>query len=243
MAKQNKPLTPAEMQRANDKMMEELGKMKFESIEEVQAFINQNINGKILSNPSIKKKGPKSNIEKSEDLYYKALEAPSLKKAQTLLNQALELNPENVVAITKHGELCENIEDAIEYFKNAMEIGAKCLGEEFFEKERGHFWGWHHTRPYMTAKLNYAEALSITGKNTEAIENFMEMLELNPNDNQGVRYLLSTLLLTEKKWGDFLKLYNEYDEDSAYLNYNYLLYLLAREGASSRARKAYLDRK
>ena len=51
------------------------------------------------------------------------------------------------------------------------------------------------TRPYMRARAGLGEALRVTGKKVAAIPNFMEMLELNPGDNQGVRYILAAKLL------------------------------------------------
>jgi hypothetical protein len=46
----------------------------------------------------------------------------------------------------------------------------------------------------MRAMLNYAETLRYLGKIKEETKHFEELLELNPNDNQGVRFFLLQLL-------------------------------------------------
>ena len=50
-------------------------------------------------------------------------------------------------------------------------------------------------RPYMRARLGLGEALWATGEKDTAIQNFREMLEMNPGDNQGIRYILTAKLL------------------------------------------------
>ena len=51
------------------------------------------------------------------------------------------------------------------------------------------------------------------------------MLDLNPNDNQGVRYNLSSLLLKAEEFKAYEKLYKLYPDDGgADWNYNRVLY-------------------
>ena len=57
------------------------------------------------------------------------------------------------------------------------------------------FWGFLETRPYMRARAGLAIALIKLGDESAAIEHFRAMLKLNPNDNQGIRYLLLGCLL------------------------------------------------
>ena len=47
----------------------------------------------------------------------------------------------------------------------------------------------------MRAREGLAQCLWEAGRREEAAEHYQEMLRLNPNDNQGVRYSLATLLL------------------------------------------------
>ena len=61
-------------------------------------------------------------------------------------------------------------------------MGAAC-----FERHRGSFWDLIQTRPYMRARAELGMLLLESGRAAEAATHFAEMLDLNPNDNQGVR--------------------------------------------------------
>ena len=73
-------------------------------------------------------------------------------------------------------------------------------------------------------------------------EIYEEMLELNPNDNQGIRYLLSTLLLSKNDLTKFeLFIKNSEEEDCAVCNYNNALYHFKKSGRTSNAEKVLLN--
>lgn len=62
------------------------------------------------------------------------------------------------------------------------------------------FWGILETRPYMRALMGLAQTLVELGRVNEALAQFRELLRLNPNDNQGVRYpLLSELVRAQRE--------------------------------------------
>src|SRR5262249_13273242 len=63
-----------------------------------------------------------------------------------------------------------------------------------------------------------------------------EMLRLNPNDNQGVRYTLSGWLLGEDRNEDLVQLLEQYDEDSATWAYTKALVAFRRKGNTPEAR-------
>ncbi|MBE4907210.1 tetratricopeptide repeat protein [Bacillus luteolus] len=103
--------------------------------------------------------------------------------------------------------------------KRGVEMGSEELGETIFKEDKGHFWGLIETRPFMRAKSNYAFALRKSGNTQEAIKHYEELLELNPMDNQGVRYeLIEAYLATKsiKKAKDLLKKYPEDSTDNLY---------------------------
>jgi len=80
--------------------------------------------------------------------------------------------------------------ELIEELQTIVAVGEADLGPEFFKQNRGEFWGLSETRPYMRARHNLAHELYKAGRIAEAIHHFEEMLQLNPCDNQGLRYLL-----------------------------------------------------
>ncbi len=93
----------------------------------------------------------------------------------------------------------------------------------------------------MRAKAGVADCLYAKNRINAAIDIYREMLELNPNDNQGVRYLLSTLLLGKKNLSDYESFIKKHpDEDCALWHYNNALYLFKKQGKSTESDKALL---
>lgn len=235
--KTDNPMTPEMVQMANAKISELLSKQNFKSIEEVNEFLNAHIKGKNIDELFFNKKGKKTNSEKSDDLVYEAYEC-SPAKGLKLIQEALKLDPENIRALNYIADREEDIDEATRLYKQSMIIGEKKLGKKFFQENKGLFWGIHETRPYMTAKLNYADCLCSNGKIEEGIKEYTEILELNPNDNQGVRYILSGILLHEKKYDEYLKLHNSYKEKSTFWLFNYALFLYITKGETKESNKA-----
>jgi predicted Zn-dependent protease len=75
------------------------------------------------------------------------------------------------------------------------------------------FWGLVETRPYMRARHGLALAQWASGRREEAAKGARDMLRLNPNDNQGVRYLLVDWLLQLGRDDDAKALLNRYKND------------------------------
>src|SRR5215217_8161002 len=88
-----------------------------------------------------------------------------------------------------------SLEEARELYQKGVEAGERALGRETFEEEAGHFWGILETRPYMRARQGLAVCLRELGEREEAIEDYREMLYLNP---VLVRILLRQLSLSWK---------------------------------------------
>jgi tetratricopeptide (TPR) repeat protein len=88
----------------------------------------------------------------------------------------------------------------------------------------------------MRAREGLADALWALGEREQALGHYRRMLELNPQDNQGVRYRLAECLLHEGLFEELGKLLEEYeDEASAYWLYTRALFRFRTEGASERA--------
>ena len=68
---------------------------------------------------------------------------------------------------------------------------AKRVRIQGFKQYAGHFWGFLETRPYMRARAGLAGTLLKLGDIDGAVGHYRDMLKLNPNDNQGIRYVLA----------------------------------------------------
>jgi tetratricopeptide (TPR) repeat protein len=217
------------------KLIEEINKKDFKSKDELNDFMS-NLMGQSLDDlpERTDKKG------RSQDLVFEAYEQP-VTKGKKLIKQALELDPNNADAYNYLASIEKDIDGAIKMFEKAIKAGEKTLGKKFFKEEKGYFWGMIETRPFMRAKAGLADCLYAKKEVDKAIGIYEEMLELNPNDNQGIRYLLSTLLLSKNdltKFQSFIE--NSEEEDCAVWNYNNALYQFKKSGQSANSDKELL---
>jgi tetratricopeptide (TPR) repeat protein len=138
-------------------------------------------------------------------------------QAAKMCRQALEIYPDCVDAIHMLADIESRWQRDFKVgLEKAIEAGRRDLGEPFFRENEGCFWGLIETRPFMRAMGAYAQVLAENEfSQDEAISVHEEMLRLNPNDNQGMRYGLLGCYLARKQYRDARMLLDEYDEDSA----------------------------
>lgn len=92
---------------------------------------------------------------------------------------------------------------------------------------------------FMAAKFGYANCLFAMKKIDEAIAEYIELLTLNPSDNQVVRYNFAGVLLISKRYSAYFELYKKYkDEQTTFWNFNYALYVFVTEGATMKVKMA-----
>ena len=217
-------------ERSLAKLMQELDKQDFENVDQLNEFM-KTMQGKSLDDL------PESTTDKgrSQDLVLQAYdETPA--KGKKLIKQALELDPNNADAYNYLASVETDVDKALALYRQAVEAGERALGEEFIQENKGHFWGLFETRPYMRAKSGVAGCLYAKNRVNATIEVYREMIELNPSDNQGVRYLLATILLSKKDLSDYESFVKKYEgEDSALWHYNNALYHFKKMGKSAKS--------
>lgn len=154
--------------------------------------------------------------EAAQDIMYEAWEATSRSKRIALARKALEVSPLCADAyVLLAEEEARSVEEVLDYFQKGVEAGEMALGSEGFEEYAGHFWGFLETRPYMRARAALAAVLWRLGRHQEAIGHYQAMLNLNPNDNQGIRYVLAGHLLARGDIKALKKLFRQYEDDGA----------------------------
>ena len=93
---------------------------------------------------------------------------------------------------------------------------------------KGGFWGILESRPYMRALHGLGLTAWKDGRINEAISIFEQMLKLNPNDNQGVRYLIGPLFHQKGETAEAFKWYRKNIDDPHNI-YNYGLALFQQK--------------
>lgn len=169
----------------------------------------------VLSNFGGMGRGDKrTTLDQAQEIMYDAFEAPTRKRAIALARRALEVSPDCADAYTLLAqETAKSLEEAIDLYQKGVEAGERALGKRMFEEDAGHFWGLLETRPYMRARAGLAQSLWEAGRREEAVEHYWDMLRLNPNDNQGIRYVLMPCLIELGRDEEAETLFKQYDKD------------------------------
>ena len=125
----------------------------------------------------------------AQNLMYSAWDQSSKRSRIDLARKALAISPLCADAyVLLAEEEAKSAQEAQEFFRKGVEAGERALGPAGFKRYAGHFWGFLETRPYMRARAGLAATLNALGEVDAAIGHFRELLRLNPNDNQGIRY-------------------------------------------------------
>jgi tetratricopeptide (TPR) repeat protein len=184
--------------------------------------------------------GPNDNpsLQEAQRLVYQAFDASDEQERVRLAKQALEINADCADAYVLLAEHARSRKQARELYEQGVAAGERALGPEAFQHDVGHFWGILATRPYMRAREGLALSLWTSGRREEAVRHLQEMLRLNPNDNQGVRYTLAGFLLFLDRDDDLARLLQEYpDEGTAAWAYTRALLLFRQQGDTVEARR------
>jgi len=158
-------------------------------------------------------RGKRSAVDQAQEIMYQAWETPTRRQAVALARKALEVSGDCADAYNLLAEeAAESLEEVIDLYRKGVEAGERALGQEAFRQDMGYFWGILKTRPYMRARAGLAQSLWEAGQREEAVEHYWDMLRLNPNDNQGIRYLLMPCLIELGRDEDAEELFERYEE-------------------------------
>ncbi len=175
---------------------------------------------------------------RAQDLMYAAFEAQGARRV-ALAREALAISPDCADAyLLLAEETASSLEEARELLEQGVAAGERAFGPQPFEEDAGHFWGILETRPYMRARAALAETLWALDRRAEAVEHQRELLRLNPNDNQGVRYRQAEWLLWLERYKELDELFAAYEDDgAAAFVYTKALAGFRREGDSAQTRR------
>lgn len=180
--------------------------------------------------------------EDAEELIDQAWDCSSFEKRVELAKRAIHADPYCIDGYVILGNEADNWQDALEYYQLGVQFAEKKWGPNFFKENTGYFWGLIETRPYMRAKRGLADALWALDKKQEAIKHYFEMLKLNPNDNQGIRYLLSSYLLAFGENQKLEELFKNYEDDmSIFFVYDNVLFSFKSKGDTEENKTKLLE--
>jgi len=170
---------------------------------------------------------------KAQDVMHEAWERTTSRSRIALARKALGISPLCADAYVLLAEEAGSIEEARNYYAKGVEACELALGPPGFKRYAGHFWGFLETRPYMRARAGLAGTLLKLGDVDSAVAHYRDMLKLNPNDNQGIRYVLAGCLLRHDNDGALKELLAAYEDGNASWLYTRALVAFRESGASN----------
>jgi tetratricopeptide (TPR) repeat protein len=175
---------------------------------------------------------------RAQQLIYEAWESNSKVRRIKLAKQALEIWPDCADAYNLLASGTTHLHQALELYRKAVAAALRSFEPGEFDDLKGHFWGVLETRPYMRALHGIGLVSMETNDFAEARKVFSDMLELNPGDNQGVRYLLLDALFRLEDFAAITTLMKQFDDEwAAVWHYGQALHRFVLEGDTPTARQ------
>lgn len=122
-----------------------------------------------------------------------ALESGDYDFAASLFRACIMESPNDIDAYHHLGYIETDLghrHRALKYFQMGYRIGLRSIPEFFLGRLP---WNRLPNRPFLRAAHGYGLALEQNGRHLEAVDVYEQVLALNPNDNQGIRFLLPSL--------------------------------------------------
>lgn len=182
-------------------IQEQMANLEFDSDAEAQAYMQENFLSRPIEEVLAEHRGDEDNqIERLLEL---ARNTSDTLKAKKLARQALEIDPdcfEAKIVLAERNPIKKRIKElrrVIGDEKNRLQATI----DEARQNNLG-LWGFHQCRPWMDAQFNLAETFELNAEVEQAIEVLEYLFELNPMDNQGVRFNLLTNYLIVGRFDD-----------------------------------------
>jgi len=148
----------------------------------------------------------------TEDIAQEMFHSIEITFARTSLEkEPLQFEAANILA--RHMFDAGEMEHAIHMCETTLNRGKKMFPPEFSLGMDHLPWGFVDNRPYLFLFGEYATLVNATAGPQKAIPFYEELLDLNPNDNQGIRSLLSTAYIKTGRLNQLLELDKKYPDD------------------------------
>lgn len=181
----------------------------FESAEEFEQFLSRYMSP---GRPSRFPK-PAEPWHQAQDLAYRGWREGTARGRQKLAQKALKISPDAPDPYLLLAHDAPSWREAEILARQGLAAAERLVGPDALVEYAGDFWGVAITRPYMRAHFALGYVLWRQGRREEAVEHFQHLLNINPEDNQGARYVLVAILMELKRDGEALRVMDRYSRD------------------------------
>lgn len=150
---------------------------------------------------------PANDSEAAQLVSYQAYEARTEKERQQLAKKAFQLDPDNTDANLLMAEITQDSAEKHKHYQKALQI---AMHNSDLEKEIVISWDYVLHRPLLRTLFAYGAWLMTEGRYAEASHPLGTLLELNPADQQGARWLLASAFIRGGKWEDAEELLSDF---------------------------------
>jgi len=106
-----------------------------------------------------------------------------------------------------------NFKAAKNIYETALNLAKSYIPPEFNQDKDHIIWAYLDNRPFLRLLAGYAEFIYATKSINKAIPLYEEIQSFNPNDNQGIRYMLATAYLKTNRPESVIELASHYPEE------------------------------
>ncbi|WP_195263582.1 DUF6398 domain-containing protein [Clostridium sp. 1001275B_160808_H3] len=153
-------------------------------------------------------------LKKANKIANEAWNQKNYKKKAKLAKEALKISEkcaEAYIILSYDNSLRINEQKAL--VLKALEVAQSAIGEENIDKYTGKFLDSEVTRPYYSAKYRLGNLLWSINEKLEAIKEFNDLINLDPEDRLLIRGVLLSWLITENLDDEVLNVLNKYKND------------------------------
>ncbi len=153
-------------------------------------------------------------LKKANKIANEAWNQKNYKKKAKLAKEALKISEkcaEAYIILSYNNSLRINEQKAL--VLKALEVAQNAIGEENIDKYIGKFLDSEVTRPYYSAKYRLGNLLWSINEKLEAIKEFNDLINLDPEDRLLIRGVLLSWLITENLDDEVLNVLNKYKND------------------------------
>lgn len=148
------------------------------------------------------------------DLFFEVWKLPTKAKRTAMAKKILKMSPYVLDArLLLIEEDMKDISKKIKACEKAVSLGKKFVGKKALKEFHGEMWGYIDARPMMRAMEQLAELYRENGQDEDSLTLYKDILDMNKNDNQGMRYEVLPFLMENSKWEEARILYSTYEDE------------------------------